>query len=68
MGNKTRRRKMRHGYEWWETFWKWLLNESKDPPYIPDDIDLDEWLRDKKKLFTDMWREGLILPPKGRET
>lgn len=55
---------MRHGYEWWEAFWKWFLNESKDHGGI---FNIDVYLKNMKKEFEELWREGkIILPPKER--
>ena len=33
-------------------FWEWLLEEAKDPPYIPDDVELNEWLEKKRQEYT----------------
>lgn len=54
--------KMRHGYEWWETFWKWLLKEGKEAnANAPLDIYLDNWLKIKKNEFEKLWREDVDL-------
>jgi len=37
--------------EHYEDFWDWLLIEAKDPPYIPDDVGLDEWLIIKRREY-----------------
>ena len=44
---------MRQGYNWWETFWKWLLTQKVGEP-----ITVKSWLYFKKKEFEELVRDG----------
>jgi hypothetical protein len=44
--------KMRHGYEWWEKFWDWLILSS--------DPEKQRYLKERKKQFEEYWREGRV--------
>jgi len=54
MGNKTRRIKVRHGWEWWESFWKWILVQADETENVK------WWIKHKKKEFEELWREGKV--------
>lgn len=60
---------MRHGIPWWETFWKWLLKDSRTLFLYVDadqnELYLDQHLKDMKLEFEELWREGSVVPPKG---
>lgn len=43
---------MRHGYEWWESFWDWLILSS--------DLEKQKYLKERKKQFEEYWRKGRI--------
>lgn len=56
--------KVRHGYEWWEKFWKWLRKDSLNVfHYLDEDQNehyLTEWIDERKEEFEKLWREGKI--------
>ncbi|MBW2672020.1 MAG: hypothetical protein JRD89_01225 [Deltaproteobacteria bacterium] len=47
---------MRHGYEWWEAFWKWLLKQCLEN----DDRHSYLVLKDYYEEFEEKWRKGDI--------
>lgn len=60
---------MRHGWEYWETFFKWLKNEAK-PVWILEEgkinvgSHLDTWIKYKQDEFWRLWKSGSVVPPK----
>lgn len=52
---------MRHGYEWWENFWKWLKTESEQIKLPMSGAPTMRNHLDKKyKQFEELWRRGDI--------
>ena len=62
---------MRHGHEWWELFWKWLLFKSDA---IEQGTRVKNWLYTSHQLFSTKWglegpdaiREQIRVPPNAR--
>lgn len=44
---------MKHGYKWWEDFWRWFKQEA-DEKYRNISSD---WLEMKKQEFEELWKE-----------
>jgi len=63
---------MRHGYAWWEVFWKWLQEQEIKIILSSENIasfDLGPRLRNLKREFEELIRDGkIVVPPKRRET
>jgi len=52
---------MRHGWKWWEAFWKWLLDKSRYHSCVHYGDDTTRfWLKKRFKEFEALWREGKI--------
>jgi len=57
---------MRHGWEWWESFWKWLLNSYVDLERLDDERGaelyvktgkmIQDELKTRYKEFEEKWR------------
>lgn len=66
---------MRHGYEWWEAYDKWLLKEAviaENRSELATE-QMPSWLKRKKKEFEKLWNEtprpwkNVLVPPKNSQ-
>jgi len=53
---------MRHGWEWWEAFWKWLKDEAVDAGWTHEGETIKDWMKSKKAEFEELWRRDPMIP------